>query len=240
MIRPSSSGAPRHSTSEHERPDLARREVDHRDDQPALELVAGVVGDLGGGALDRRSPRRSRSSASRRACAPRGSRGPRARGRRACRRRGTRRSRWSSARSLRAERKPSDTASCSAPARADVAAPCRRRRRRGQQQQLSRRSRGAGHARSWEQRDRPIGAPLLVVHGSSSVEARHGDGRRAPARPRAARARPGSASARSAARLARRRRWPAAMPPGSPSRPAARSRRDDESSPGAAPLKCEM
>ena len=30
----------------HERPDLARREVDHRDDEPPLELLTRVVGDL--------------------------------------------------------------------------------------------------------------------------------------------------------------------------------------------------
>ena len=83
------------------RADLARREVDDRDDPAALELLAGVVGDLRARSAWCRAPRRSRSSASRRACAPPGSPRRRRSGRRACRRRGSGRSRWS--RALRPE-----------------------------------------------------------------------------------------------------------------------------------------
>ena len=52
MIRPSSSDGAEREHLGHERPDLARREVDHRDDEPALELLARVVGDLRRRALD--------------------------------------------------------------------------------------------------------------------------------------------------------------------------------------------
>ena len=78
-----------HEHLRRERADSAGWEVDHGDDERALELVAGVVRDLGRGALAPRARGRSRSSASRPGRAPRESRRRRRRGRRACRRPGS-------------------------------------------------------------------------------------------------------------------------------------------------------
>ena len=73
ITRPSSSDGAEREHLRADRADLARREVHDGDDQPALELLAGVVGDLRRASAWCRSRRRSRSSASRPACAPRGS-----------------------------------------------------------------------------------------------------------------------------------------------------------------------
>ena len=72
-----------------DRPDLARREVHDADDQPPLERLARVVGDLRRGALDPDLGPEVDRELPGRACAPRGSRRPRRRARRACRRAGS-------------------------------------------------------------------------------------------------------------------------------------------------------
>ena len=123
ITRPCSSEAPSDEHLGAHRADLARREVHDGHDQPALELLAGVVGDLGRASAWCRAPRRSRSSASRRACAPPGSPRRRRSGRRACRRRRTGRSRSSRLPPCRSGR--SGTAS-SAARWCRRRAPCRR------------------------------------------------------------------------------------------------------------------